>query len=140
MLAVALLSALAGYAAHRSADRTAHLPDDTVAALVAHLEQRNFHLHVIADSHGGDICAGAFLSRTFLNWDQVSTCGRFPERLPERLPGRLHWQGTIHVKPSKADVRAWALAHWKESCLVYGQLVLFGDPELLAEVRAALQE
>jgi hypothetical protein len=134
LFAVALLGALAGYALRGPEGSAAPRPVDTIASLVAHLEQRGIHLRVVADSHGGDIRAGAYLTRTNQNWEQLSVWVRIPQQLP-------HWRGTLHVKPQRSLLdRAEALANWKECCLVYGQLVLFGDPDLLAEVRAAVQE
>jgi hypothetical protein len=57
-----------------------------------------------------------------------------------RIPGQLpHWQSTVHVQPlSGVQAPLEAKAFWGEACLEYGQLVLFGDPALLAEIDAAV--
>jgi hypothetical protein len=131
-VAVALLAAVAGYALRGPADTAAHKPADSVPGLVAHLEQRGIHLRVIPTARDGDVCEGAFLTRTTASWEQLS----FWLRLPEHLP---HWRDTVQVQPERnAQIRAEEQASWGEGCLVYGQLVLFGDPDLLAEIRTAL--
>ena len=131
-LVVALIAALAGYALRGTAGSAAPKPADSIPALVAHLEQHGLHLRVIPLARDGDVCMGAFLTRTTKNWEQLSFWLRQPEQLP-------HWQGTVHIQPeSSAQARAEAVALWKEGCLVYGRLVLFGDPDLLAEIRAAV--
>jgi hypothetical protein len=133
-LAVALLGILAGYALRGVADSTASKPADTVPALVAHLEKHGIQLRVIPTARDGDICEGAFLTRSSKDWEQLSV----PFRIPEQLP---RWQGTVQVQPvSNTLYRTEARLSWGKGGLVYGQLVLFGDPALLAEVRAAVGE
>jgi hypothetical protein len=131
LLAVALLGAVAGYGLRGVVD-TAPKPADTIPALVAHLQQHGILLRVVPDARDGDICAGAYLTRTSKDWDQLVMWGRIPGQLP-------HWQGTLHVKPDdNAQLRAELLARSKGGCLVYGQLLLFGDPDLIEDVRKAL--
>jgi hypothetical protein len=130
--AIALLAALAGYTLRGTADSATQRPADSIPALVARLEQHGLHLRVIPTARDGDVCTGAFLTRPAGNWEQLSFWLRRPDQLP-------HWQGTVHVQPERsAQARAEATALRKEGCLVYGQLVLFGDPDLLAEIRAAV--
>jgi hypothetical protein len=133
-LAVALMAGLAGYALRGVGGPNASKPVDSIPALVAHLERRGIALRVIATARDGDICEGAFLTRTSKDWEQLS----IPFRIPEQLS---RWQGTVHVQPvSNTLYRTEARLSWGKGGLVYGQLVLFGDPELLAEVRAALEQ
>jgi hypothetical protein len=101
---------------------------------VAHLEQRGIRLRVIPSARDGDVCEGAFLTRTSRSWEQLSFWLRNPKQLS-------HWQDTIHVQvDGNAHARAETAASLGESCLVYGQLVLFGDPDLLGEIRTAVHE
>ena len=134
-LLVALLAALAGYALRGAPARIASWqPTDSIPALVAHLEQRGIQLRVIPSARDGDVCEGAFLTRTSKNWEQLSFWLRNPEQLS-------HWQGTVHVQADGNDrARAETAASLGDACLVYGQLVLFGDPDLLAEIKAAIEK
>jgi hypothetical protein len=133
LLAVALLSAGAGYRLRSAGDGGGAPPADSIPALVAHLEQRGIHLRVIPLAHDGDVCQGAFLTRTSSDWKELSFWLRNPQQLS-------HWRGTVHVQPEhSARAREVALASWGEACMVYGQLILFGDPDLLAEIRAAVE-
>jgi hypothetical protein len=132
LLAVALLGAVAGYGLRGVVDTAAPRPADSIPALVAHLQQHGIHLRVVPDARDGDVCAGAYLTRTSKNWEQLSFWLRIPEQLP-------HWEGTIHVKPEdNTQLRAELLANCKGGCLVYGQLLLFGDPDLIEEVYKAV--
>jgi hypothetical protein len=134
LLAVALPAALGGYALRGLADKAGHKPADTIPALVAHLEQRGLHLRVIAVVHDGDVRGGVFLTRTSKDWERLSR----PRRAPDQLS---RWQGTVQVQPEHNTwVRREARRSWGEGGLVYGQLLLFGDPDLLAQIRTALGE
>jgi hypothetical protein len=131
LLVVVLLAALAGYALRGASLRPAR-PADNIPALVAHLEQHGIALRVIPITLGSDLSGGAFLTRTTQGWKELSSWPRHPGHLS-------HWQGTVLVQPERIAVnRAETLASWQEGGLVYGQLLLFGDPALLAEIRAAL--
>jgi hypothetical protein len=131
-LVVALLAALAGYLLRGARTVADQMPADSIPALVAHLEQHGIRLRVIPAIRDGDIYGGVFLTRTSRDWEQLSFWLRHPKHLP-------HWQGTVLVQPERnAQIRAEAPTSWGEGCLVYGQLVLFGDPDLLAEIRTAL--
>jgi hypothetical protein len=135
-LLVALLAALAGYGLRGALPRSAQQPADNIPALVAHLELRGIQLRVIASAQDGDVCAGAYLTRTSKNWEQLSFWPRDPRQLS-------HWQDTVLIQPegnAQARAEALALNNWQEGYLVYGQLILFGDPDLLAEIRTAMQE
>jgi hypothetical protein len=133
-LLVALLAALAGYLLRGAPVRVARGPIDSIPALVAHLEQHGIQLRVIPSARDGDVCAGAFLTRTSKSWEQLSFWLRNPRQLS-------HWQGTVHVQADSNDrARAETAASLGDACLVYGQLVLFGDPDLLAEIRSAVEQ
>ncbi len=133
-LIIGLLAALAGYLLRGAEARVPREPADSIPALVAHLERHGIHLRVIPSARDGDVCEGAFLTRTSRNWEQLSFWLRHPKQLS-------HWKDTVHVQvDGNARTRAETAAYLGESCLVYGQLVLFGDPDLLAEIRTALEE
>jgi hypothetical protein len=134
MPAVVLLAALAGYALRGLAHSASQKPPDSIAALVAHLEQHGIALRVVSTAHNGDVCEGAYLTRTSKDWDELSRLMRVPEDLSR-------WHSTVQVQPEhNTRFRTQARLSWGEGGLVYGQLVLFGDPKLLAEIRAAVGE
>jgi hypothetical protein len=133
-LAVALLAGLAGYALRGVLGPSVPRPADSIPALVAHLGKHGIQLRVIPIAHNGDVCRGAYLTRTSRDWDQLAIWARIPEHLP-------YWQGTVHVQPLPGpQARLEAQLSWGEACLVYGQLLLFGDPVLLTQIRAALRQ
>jgi hypothetical protein len=131
-VAVALLAGLAGYTLHHLPGWAVGQPADSIPALVAHLEQHGTLLRVVPVANNGDVCGGAYLTRTSKDWDQLSRLMRVPEDLPR-------WQGTLLVLPEHNTwFRTQARLSWGNGGLVYGRLVVFGDPALLAEVRAVL--
>jgi hypothetical protein len=133
-LAVALLGFLAGYSLRGVLGPLVPRPADSISALVAHLERHGIPLRVIPIAHNGDVCRGAYLTRTSKDWDQLVMWGRMPGHLP-------HWQGTAHVQPLPGpQARLEAQLSWGEACLMSGQLLLFGDPVLLTQFRAALRQ
>jgi hypothetical protein len=111
-------------------------PDDwKVADLVASLSERGLGLHAVPASARGDVEGGVYLCA------QPRARGDL-QKLPRlaQLAGR--WGGVVFCQRegTGAPLTPGDLASWGEHGMVAGPFVLFGDPELLARVRAALEE
>jgi hypothetical protein len=107
-------------------------PDDwQVTNLVEHLHSRGLRLRAVAAYRGGSIDAGAYLTETNMEWEQLSRLRQTPEHIEE-------WQGTARC------ARDWIgeerRARLGPSCLVVGPFFLFGDPGLLQRIAEALAD
>jgi hypothetical protein len=109
--------------------------DWKVADLVAHLGGRGLGLHAVPAPAWGDVEDGVYLCASPRERGDLQKLPRLA-----RLAGR--WQGVVFCQRegTGAPLTPDDLASWGEHGMVAGSFVLFGDPQLLARVRAALEE
>jgi hypothetical protein len=103
--------------------------------LVRYLEEWGLGLRVVATDEAQTIeRKNVFLTRTNANWDQVNRLPRYAEAI-ER------WGGTVYCEwSSSPERRAIYFDNEGDYTLAAGPFVFFGDRELLAEIRAALNQ
>jgi hypothetical protein len=102
-----------------------------VADMRARLGERLPHLVQTADAADGSFEAGFYLTAAPASWEALNHLPRTPERA-----GR--WRGVAHCR--RYGVERPVADGWGEHGLAAGPFLFFGDPELLAQIRVALQE
>jgi hypothetical protein len=119
-------------ATRNAADPLAHLHDWDVPQLLGHLEGQGLGLRPVADSSGGELRCGAYLTRTEKDWAQLSGLFKTPERIES-------WRSTVHCgRVTDPQARDVCSDLWGDCSLLAGPFVFFGDRELLAEIGACL--
>ena len=114
--------------------RPAPPPGAPIPALLARLEAQGLQLHAVpADNRNRDLRNGVYLCEGERVWDQVA-------RLPADPSRAGSWRGVVLIqapRPSLA-VPAEQLRDWGPCGHQDGPFVFFGDPALLARLKAAL--
>jgi len=112
----------------------AALADWDIPRLAAYLNRKGLKLRVVSTMNACDSELTAYLTTTDRGWEELN----------RPLRGRAHidrWRGTLYCErgPSGGD---WAdlVRDWGDCCLIVGPFLLFGDRELLGQVRAALSD
>jgi hypothetical protein len=103
-----------------------------VADLLPHLEGRGLHFHASGTRENGPVVRNAFLTREERAWTDLGGLPKDPSKARS-------WSGIVYCEcATREEAREDVLAGWGECGLRAGPFVFFGDPELLAEIRAAL--
>ena len=107
------------------------LDDWTVPELIDHLRKEGLELRVLPTQQDGLARYNAFLTTTNKTWEELNLVLKVPEQADR-------WRGTLYVERSHdTDIRVQC---WGDCCLVAGPFVFFGDRNLLARVRVALDK
>jgi hypothetical protein len=116
---------------------TAATPDVAgwdVPRMAEHLRSRGLAFRLIpGDEPGVNAASSAYLTTTAKTWRELNALPKVRERIGD-------WQGTLHCeRVNQPGARALQIQRWGDCCLEVGPFVFFGDPALLARVRAALR-
>jgi hypothetical protein len=116
----------------RIARPVVRLDEWSVPQLVEYLEGRLPGLRAVPTDRKGLTWRNVYLTRTDRGWDRLN-----------HLPwdrGRIdRWRGTVYCElVSDPEERVIVAGMWGDCGMAAGPFVLFGDPELLAEIREAL--
>jgi hypothetical protein len=110
-----------------------HEPPRSVAEVVDRLRERGLDYQVVAACHAGPIDNGAFLCAGEKPWVEVNRLSRSRAR-------SAHWSGVVHIQPFfTPEMAEDTMQDWDECGARVGNLVFFGDPQLLREVVSALK-
>jgi hypothetical protein len=135
VLALPALAALVAGACGRARDRAPPPPLEgwDVPRLLAHLRASGLDLRAVPTDRDGQAARDrAFLTTADRPWEELNALLATPEQV-----GR--WRGTVFCERlHQPGSRDEALRHWGGCGLRAGPFVLFGDPDLLDRVRAAL--
>jgi hypothetical protein len=130
---VSALSLVAGYALPHPAKKTDGDMLDAVAAV-----QRRSPLFLITERGCPPSWVtegGVFLSRTGKTTDDVEDLDKQPRGYDDRWRGVVYFKACAH----RGRVDLPLLSGPRERLLDYGDFAVYGDPELLQEVRAILE-
>jgi hypothetical protein len=108
-------------------------PDDwDIPTLVTYLNGQGLGLHMVSTQKDGVIRQTAFLTTTDKGWSDFN-------RLANDHNQIAPWQGTLYCEQGPGG-NLWSdlIREWRDSSLVVGPFLLYGDHELLDRVRAAL--
>jgi hypothetical protein len=130
----ALLAGLAfaaGYALRRPTPRAGDMLD-AVAAI-----QRHSPMHLLSERAAPRPCwlreGGVYMSRAPLTHEQAEDLPHGPGA------GEVRWRGVVYFKGCADRDRHFPLVYvWQERCLDYGDFAVYGDRDLLGEVRLVL--
>jgi hypothetical protein len=103
---------------------------EDIPALVARLEAHGIRLRLVPTNRTGPVTfENAFLTNTPQTWEELNSLAKIPEHV-ER------WRGTLYCErlPNSRDT-----SYWGHCGMQVGPFLLFGDPDLLDQVRLALQ-
>jgi hypothetical protein len=109
-------------------------PPRSVGQLVDRVRQQGMDLHVVpAMLSNPDLEGGAFLCERDRRWEELSFLGRIASRQAE-------WAGIVHAHrwPCNEDSTAFILREWQSCSARVGDVLLFGDPEMLRRIVEAL--
>jgi hypothetical protein len=111
------------------------LDDWDVPRLTAFLNEHGLGLRVVPTMQNGqDAGRRAYLTATDKEWEALNSLMKDPRRIDE-------WRGTLYCLRGKVGENWEPLTErWGATCLVIGPFLLYGDPELLALVRDAVEE
>lgn len=100
--------------------------------MVAHLRDAGLDLRRVDTAKDRALGRSAFLTATDKGWEELHSLLKVRSQLAE-------WRGSLYVERGRDD-ETWDVhvAGWGSACVVAGPFIFFGDPELLARVRAAL--
>lgn len=105
---------------------------DTVG-LLEYLAARNLRLHIVSlREYGGSLSEGYYLCEQPRAWDSLCHW--------RQLQFQDRWVGVVSVVRRLPDFQVHQMQEWGAHCLLTGHSVLFGDPQLLARIRKALEE
>jgi hypothetical protein len=107
------------------------LDDWEVPELVEHLRKEGLELRVVPTHKGGPTRYNAYLTTTDKEWQELNLMVKVPEVVGQ-------WRGTLYVERSHSG--GTRVEFWGDCCLVAGPFVFFGDRDLLARVRVALDK
>jgi hypothetical protein len=103
-----------------------------VSELVRHLERKGLGLHAVPDSERGRITINAFLTRGEKPWNELA-------RLHKDSASVHQWRGVVYCEqaanPTTFEHR---VRFWGDGCTPAAPFIIFGDPDLRKEIRAAL--
>jgi hypothetical protein len=103
-----------------------------VADLVRHLESRGLRFHVCPTRENGPTRWNAYLTRQQRPWEDYGRHGVDPRRI-------ARWYGVVYCQcEGREDARDFEVPRWGMFGLWARPFVFFGDPSMLAEIRAAL--
>jgi hypothetical protein len=97
----------------------------------ARLGERLPQLLQTADAADGNYEAGFYLTAAPTSWETLNGLPRMPERA-------VRWHGVAHCR--RCGVEQPFVDHWGEHGLAAGPFLFFGDPDLLTQIRVALQQ
>ena len=105
--------------------------------LLAHLQKRGVHLHVVNTRKDGDVRGSVYLNSVYLSKDPNATWLSLAGK--KKVVESIHdWTGTVWVghalSPFDAEDR---LAQWGANGCQIGGLLLFGDEQLLRCIQEA---
>jgi hypothetical protein len=105
-----------------------------VEAIITKLRTTGIDLRMVSQRGDGLWDNAFYLTKT--NKDEQEL-----EKVPADPDFLDHWQGTVVVMRLGNRARYDnQLDHWGDACMVNGELVFFGDKELLREIRRCLEE
>jgi hypothetical protein len=101
---------------------------ESIAELLSRLRAAGIHWHAVPlNKGGGDEEEGVYLCDSPRRWEEL---------LQPRQPRyAVRWGGVVFVQK---HARRLVTDDWGECGLVVGDLVLFGDPQMLGQVRLVL--
>jgi hypothetical protein len=100
--------------------------------LLHHLETRGLHYHAIPTLENAPILWSAYLTRQERPWEDYGRHCMDPGRIDR-------WSGVVYCQREvREEAREFEVLLWGECGLRAGPFVFFGDPAMLAEIRAAL--
>jgi hypothetical protein len=131
----ALLAISLGHRSGRSPTPDWPSDDWDIPQLVTFLNGKGLGLRLVSPRMDGLLLErDAFLTTTDREWSDFNVLPRVPERIQR-------WRGTLYCKLKKGENGGFDLGvNEGDCCLEAGPFVLFGDPALLARVRAAFNE
>jgi hypothetical protein len=112
----------------------APLDDWDIPRLADYLNGKGVALRLVSTMNGHSTEWTAFLTTTDKGWEELSRPIRDRSHIDR-------WRGTLYcMRGSAGGARAELSRDWGDCCLVVGPFLLFGDRELLGQVRAALSD
>jgi hypothetical protein len=101
--------------------------------LAEHLHATGLAFQVLAITEGLPTTDRAYLTTTAMTWRELDRLAKLPERLDD-------WNGVVYCERNIDELNREARMNiWRGCCLRAGPFLMFGDPELLMEIRSALQ-
>jgi hypothetical protein len=132
LLVAALLAAWAGRRPVGPARPVGPLDDWDIPRLVAYLNGQGLGLRAVSTQKEGTVGPTAFLTATGQEWDDFN-------RLPKDARRIGRWRGILYCeRGAGGEARSGLIRQWDDRSLEAGPFLFFGDPDLLALVRAAL--
>jgi hypothetical protein len=103
----------------------------SMADLLRHAQSRGLRLHPTPTGLGRPLHRNAFFSERDTTWDRLNV-------LPKDPAAIARWAGVVYCeRVTELGVTEEEVESWGEYALAIGPFVFFGDPELLARLRAA---
>jgi hypothetical protein len=132
VLSAALLAAWAGRPPAGPPTSAGPLDEWDIPRLLDYLNGQGLGLRLVSTRQDGVIGPGAFLTVTGRGWADCNRLAKDPRRLGA-------WRGTLYCERGPGgEAQADLARQWGEGGLAAGPFLFFGDPQLLARVRAAL--
>jgi hypothetical protein len=104
-----------------------------IPELAEHLRTAGLSFRVLGTAEGAYPADRAYLTTTPSTRRELDHLVKVPERLHD-------WKGVVYCERNLDDPnRALRLHLWGECCLCAEPFLFFGDPELLEEIRHAIQ-
>jgi hypothetical protein len=108
------------------------LNDWGILELADHLHRAGIHLNVVPTAKGGVVQDTAFLTTTEKSWHDLNRLRKGAKQLGP-------WQGILYCERLEIDQMRRVLAdQWGDFGWTAGPFLFYGDPDLLARVRAVL--
>jgi hypothetical protein len=133
LLAAVALGVVIGQRMNVAAGPSVQLMDDwDIPQLVAYLNGKGLGVHLVSTQKDGVDPNTAFLTTTDQEWGEFNRLANDPKQIAQ-------WKGTLYCERGP-HLAAWSdqIRHWGNCCVIVGPFLLYGDPELLGKVCAAL--
>ena len=118
---------------HITRDRPAPMDNWTIPDLVSHLERCGLKLRLVSVAKNGDVSSSAYLTMTDKEWDDLNLLHKDSQYL-----GR--WKGTLYCERVSGYDQSALIQQWGENGLSIGPFVLYGDRDLLDQVRTVFSQ
>jgi hypothetical protein len=102
--------------------------------LVGHLQGRGLTFRTVSTDKAGKAVNNVFLTVADKEWIELTGLAKTRE-------SAVLWKGTVFCERiSQSTARDVQMEVWGDLCLRTGPFLFFGDPDLLAKIRAALEK